>query len=135
VLEAREPPGDVTLHAPAPALPEPKPEPTEVERLGGQLAQCDADRAATGAVSPEENPWSEVVSVRSQAANHRPQQLFGKMLQCPPRSIGSRSADTERWCDKNRTTNRDVGADAQSLSHRRLFILRVIHFNVLNVIE
>src|SRR5947209_1114113 len=112
MLEAREPAGNVAFDASAPALPKPKPDPPEVERLRRQLAQCDADRAAAGTCIPEENAWSEIVSVRSQPANHRTQQLVRKMLQRPASTTRPRSAHTERRCDKNRRTNGGVGADA-----------------------
>src|SRR5436305_2245665 len=112
MLEAREPAPNVAFHATAPALPEPKPEPPEVERLRCQFAQCDADRAATGPLVSEEDARSEIVSVRSQPANHRPQQLVGKMLQRPPCATRQRSAHTGRRGNKNRRTNGGVGADA-----------------------
>src|SRR5437764_11925416 len=110
MLEAREPAGNVAFHAAAPALPKPKPEPPEGERLRCQLAQCDADRAATGTLVSEENAWSEIVSVRPQPANHRPQQLVGKMLQRPPRATRQRSAHAGRRRNKNRRTIGGVGA-------------------------
>jgi hypothetical protein len=96
MLEAREPASNVAFYTSAPALPKPKSEPPEVERLRCQLAQCYADRAATGAMVPEENTWSEIVSVRPQAVNHRPQKLIGEMLQRPPRATRQRFAHTER---------------------------------------
>ena len=85
VIEARVPAGNVAFDPSAPALPEPELQPPEVERVGCQLAQRDADRAAAGTIAPEENARSEIVSVRPQAADHRPQQLVGEMLQRPPR--------------------------------------------------
>ena len=70
MVEARVPPGNIAFHASAPALPKPKPEPPEVERFGCQLAEGDPDCTSAGTMVPEQNTWSEIVSVRPQAANH-----------------------------------------------------------------
>src|SRR5437868_15532391 len=112
MLEAREPAGHVAFDASAPALPEPKPEQPEVERLRCKLAQRDADGAATRPLVPEQNAWSEIVGVGPQPANHRLQQLVGKMLQRPPRTARRRSAHAGRRCDENRRTNGGFDADA-----------------------
>ena len=81
--EPRVSAGDVTFDPSAPALPQPEVQPPELERIGCQLAQGDADRAAAGAISSEENARSEIVSVPYQAAVHCLQQLVREMLECP----------------------------------------------------
>ncbi len=80
MVQARVPARDVAFHASAPPLPEPEPQPSELERVRRQLPQGDTDRTAAGAVAPEENTGSEVVSVTPQAIDHRPQELVGEVL-------------------------------------------------------
>jgi hypothetical protein len=46
MIEVREPARDVSFNPAPPPLPEPELEPSEVERVGGELAQGDPDRAA-----------------------------------------------------------------------------------------
>jgi hypothetical protein len=64
-VEVWEPAGDVAFDPATPALPEPKLQPPEIKRVRCQLAEGDADRAATGTMSPEENARSELIGMRS----------------------------------------------------------------------
>jgi hypothetical protein len=118
MLEARVAPGDVAFYASPPALPKPKPQPSELERVRCQLAERDPDRTAAGTVPPKEDAWGEIVSVRPQAANHRSQQFVREMLQRPADSTRQRPAHTNRRRDDDHGTNRNrsLRADAHRFS-------------------
>lgn len=105
LLELGQSTGDIGFDSSPPAMPEPELQATELECIGSQLTQGDANGATARVAIAEERAGREIVDVRGQPSCHRSKHGIWKTLQSPRHRHGERPAHAGGGRDKRRWAN------------------------------